>query len=64
MTQIEQWLKEEGKIEGLKEGEKKAKLETARKALLKGADIPFVAEITGLPQKTIQKINNEIVPEQ
>ena len=60
MTQIEQWLREEGLKEGLKEG----KLETARKALLKGADVEFIAEITGLSLETIQKLKNEIVVKQ
>ena len=53
MTQIEQWFREEGMKEG--------KLETARNALLKGADVEFVAEIIGLPLETIQKLKNEIV---
>lgn len=60
MTQIEQWLREEGikegMKEGMKEGEIKAKLETARKALLEGADLEFVAKITNLPLETIQKL--------
>ncbi len=60
MTQIEQWLREEGLKEGLKEG----KLETARKALLKGVDVEFIAEITGLSLETIQKLKNEIVVKQ
>jgi len=53
MTQIEQWFREEGMKEG--------KLETARNALLKGADVEFVAEIIGLPLETIQKLKNVIV---
>ena len=65
MTQIEQWLREEGMKEGLKEGERKGKregkLETARNALLKGADVEFVAEITNLPLETIQKLKAEIM---
>ncbi len=65
MTQIEQWLREEGMKEGLKEGERKGKregkLETARNALLKGADVEFVAEITELPLESIQKLKAEIM---
>lgn len=61
MTQIEQWLREEGIKEGMKEGEIKAKLETARKALLEGADLEFVAKITNLPLETIQKLRAETV---
>ncbi len=64
MTQIEQWLREEGLKEGLKEGmkegEMKAKLETARNALLEGAEVEFVAKITGLSLETIQKLKAEI----
>jgi predicted transposase/invertase (TIGR01784 family) len=65
MTQIEQWLREEGMKEGIKEGERigkrEAKLQTARNALLKGADVEFVAEITGLPLETIQKLKADIM---
>ena len=41
-------------------GEQKGKLETARNALLKGADVEFVAEITGLPLETVQKLKAEL----
>ncbi len=64
MTQIEQWLREEGKQEGIIEGEIKGKiegkiegkLETARNALKKGLSLDDVAEITGLPKETVQKL--------
>ncbi len=42
-------------------GKREAKLQTARNALLKGADVEFVAEITGLPLETIQKLKAEIL---
>ncbi len=61
MTQIEQWLREEGMKEGMKEGEIKAKLETARAALLEGLEPPVVAKITSLPLEIVQKLKNEIV---
>jgi hypothetical protein len=57
MTQIEQWLREEG----LKEGELKGKLEAAKNALLEGLEPQTVAKITGLPLETIQKIKAEIL---
>jgi hypothetical protein len=47
----------EAELKGMREG----KLETARAALLKGADVEFVAEITGLPLETIQKLKAEIL---
>ncbi|MGI6488134.1 MAG: Rpn family recombination-promoting nuclease/putative transposase [Syntrophothermaceae bacterium] len=51
--------KREGIREGKKEGMREAKLETARNALLEGADIEFVAKITGLPLEIIQKLKAE-----
>ncbi|CAA7601323.1 Hypothetical protein DEACI_1989 [Acididesulfobacillus acetoxydans] len=64
MTQIEQWLREEGREEGLKEGlkegEMKGKLETARKALLKGISPQDAADITGLPLEKIIEIKREL----
>ncbi|WP_160328960.1 Rpn family recombination-promoting nuclease/putative transposase [Syntrophomonas wolfei] len=45
----------EAKLEGKLEG----KFETARAALLKGADVEFVAEITGLSLDEVQKLKVE-----
>ena len=56
MTQIEQWLREEGKIEGKIEGKLEGQLEAARNALKKGLSLDDVAEITGLPKETVQKL--------
>ena len=64
MTQIEQWLREEGKLEGKLEGKIEGKiegklegqLEAARNALKKGLSFDDVAEITGLPKETVQKL--------
>ena len=60
MTQIEQWLREEGKLEGKIEGKIEGKLEgqleAARNALKKGLSLDDVAEITGLPKETVQKL--------
>ena len=52
--------KEEGREEGMKEGVKEGKLVTAKAALMKGLDIDFVAEITGLPIEIIQQLKNEL----
>ncbi|WP_347488996.1 hypothetical protein ABDB91_17650 [Desulfoscipio sp. XC116] len=64
MTQIEQWIREEGrkegKEEGREEGEAKKALETARAALKKGLPEEVVAEITGLDMKTIKKLGKEL----
>jgi len=57
MTQIEQWLREEGREEGRLEG----KLEDARNALRKGFSPEDIAEITGLPLDTILKLKAELL---
>ncbi|MEW5952952.1 MAG: hypothetical protein AB1815_04230, partial [Bacillota bacterium] len=56
MTQIEQWIREEGIKEGIKEG----RLDTARAALKKGLPEELVAEITGLDQETIRTLKAEL----
>ncbi len=56
MTQIEEWLREEGKLEGKLEGEMK----DARNALIEGIEPIIVAKITGLPLEIIQKIKGEL----
>ena len=72
MTQIEQWIREEGmkeglkegvkegKKEGLKEGEIKKALETARAALKKGLPEDLVTEITGLDLETVRKLKGDL----
>jgi len=68
MTQIEEWLKEEGKaegrvegkLEGKQEGKMEGKQEVARNALNEGLEPEIVAKITGLPLKTIQKIKGDL----
>jgi len=44
-----------GKKEGRREGEKRAKLETAKKMLEKGIDIETIVEITGVSKEQIRK---------
>jgi len=46
-------VEERGKMKGKLKGKLEGKLETARAALLKGADVEFVAEITGLPMEMV-----------
>jgi len=60
MTQIEQWIRQEGIKEGIKEGEIKGKMETARIALKKGLPEDLVAEITGLDQETVRRLKAEL----
>ena len=55
---MEKGLKE-GKKEGLKEGLKKAKTAVAKTALLKGMDVPIIAELTGLSIPEIEKLKTE-----
>jgi len=60
MTQIEEWLREEGKQEGMLEGKQEGKQEIARNALIEGIEPTIVAKITGLPLTTIQKIKVDL----
>ena len=46
----------DAKEEGMKEG----KLETAKAALMKGLEIDFVAEITGLPIDTVKQLKSDL----
>lgn len=56
MTQIEEWIREEGKVLGKAEG----KHEDARNALIEGIEPTIVAKITGLPLTIIQKIKADL----
>ena len=60
MTQIEQWIREEGRKEGRKEGREEGKKEIARTALKEGADVEFVVKITGLDKQTVLKLKEEL----
>ncbi len=53
-TVADGWLKE-----GRKEGEKKGKLEMAKKMKAKGMDTDTIAEISGLPVEEIEKLTTE-----
>jgi predicted transposase/invertase (TIGR01784 family) len=52
--------REEGKIEGKVEGKIEGMREIAKNALRKGAEISFVAEITGLNEDEVIKLKDEI----
>jgi len=60
MTQIERWIREEGRIEGRIEGEREKALSTARAALKKGFSPEDVAEITGLSLEEVLKIKRDV----
>ncbi|GAB6156791.1 hypothetical protein JCM17380_55460 [Desulfosporosinus burensis] len=60
MTQIEEWIREEGKAEGKVEGKAEGKLEAARNAVKKGLSLEDIAEITDLPLETVQKLKAEL----
>jgi predicted transposase/invertase (TIGR01784 family) len=51
---------EKGKAEGLKEGELRKAIDTARVALKKGFSIDDIVEITGLDKNIVQKLKNEL----
>jgi predicted transposase/invertase (TIGR01784 family) len=53
--------KREGIREGKREGETEKAYEVARAALREGADVDFVAKITGLSLENIQKLKAEIL---
>lgn len=46
----------EGKTEGIELGEKQGIEKTARQLLLKGMDLEFIKEITGLSEERIQEL--------
>lgn len=50
----------EGIKEGMKEGIKEGKLDTARELIKRGIDINIIAEATGLPRETIEKLAGAI----
>jgi hypothetical protein len=51
---------EKAKLDGIIEGKLEGKLEDARKALKKGFSLEDIAEITGLPLETLQKLKAEL----
>jgi predicted transposase/invertase (TIGR01784 family) len=59
MTQIEQWIREEGKIEGKIEGEQKKALEIAKKMLAKNISISEIVDITELTREQVENIKKQ-----
>ena len=51
---------EKAKLEGKLEGRLEGKLEAARNAVKKGFSLEDIAEITGLPLETVQKLKTEL----
>ena len=60
MTQIEQWIREEGRIEGRIEGKIEGKKETAQAALREGLSVEMVAKITGLSLEEVLKMKKQL----
>lgn len=55
-----QRLIDKGEAIGMKLGMKNRDVQIAERLLLKGMDIPFIADTTGLPVKEIQKISDRL----
>ena len=51
----------EAELKGKLEGETEKAYNVARVALVEGADVEFVAKITGLPLETVQKLKAELL---
>lgn len=57
------YAKKQGIEQGIEQGEKRAKIETAEKAFKNGADLDFVAEITDLPLEELKEIEKRVQSE-
>jgi len=53
---IRKEAKLEGKLEGKEEGKKEGKEEVAKRMLLKGLDIPTIAEFTGFTEEEVEQL--------
>ena len=53
---IESYAREEGREEGIEQGERLGKLETARKMLSRGMDIALIIDLTGLSEDEIKSL--------
>lgn len=60
MTQIEQWIREEGIKEGIKEGETRGKLEVAKNMLQLGMDVDTVYKVTGLSFEQVEEVKKQL----
>lgn len=60
MTRVGAELREEGREEGIKEGEIKKAIEVARKLLEAGMEEKFVMETSGLSEDKVIKIKREL----
>ena len=59
---IREEIKEEGRLEGIRKGRQEGRQERSREVILnmlkKKLDISFISEVTGLPEKEINKLKN------
>jgi len=53
-------MQRQAEARGIDKGEMKAKMETAKAAMLEGFEVDVVAKITGLTKETILKLKNEL----
>jgi predicted transposase/invertase (TIGR01784 family) len=59
MMSIAEQLRQEGKLEGLHEGELKSKLKIAKRMLAENSAPVFIAKVTGLSLKEIEALKPE-----
>ena len=55
---IKEHFKEEGRLEGIRKGRQEGRQEVILNMLKKKADIAFISQVTGLPEKEIKKLKN------
>ena len=53
-------LKQEGKQEGLLEGEQKGRIETAKAMLAKGMEMTLISEITNLSEAQLLELRDSL----
>ena len=53
-------MKKKAEVTGIEKGIEKGKIEVAKSALEKGADIDFVIKITGLDEWVVKKLKEEV----
>ncbi len=57
-----QEMREEGRAEGIEEGQQKKAIETAKNFLINGTDVGLIAKCTGLPLEQVLELQKELQP--